>query len=270
MFDLDRLATLARGAQPAALCTVTATSGSTPRKAGAAMVVIADGSEAGAIEGTIGGGAIEHQIRAAALEHIALCRPGQVEFSLTTQLGMCCGGRMTLFIEPLRQRPPFIIFGAGHVGQALAASAAVAGFDVHVADPREELLDAGRLPGATLHDAYDEEDFDDLPFGPDAFVIVVTHDHAVDQQLVERALGRDTRYLAMIGSERKARLMRDRAIAKGFDEAKVAAVRSPAGLDIGAETPEEIAISIVAEMVQVRRQEAPGAPAEAVVAQKAS
>jgi xanthine dehydrogenase accessory factor len=109
-----------------------------------------------------------------------------------------------------------------------------------------------------------------MPFGPDAFVIVVTHDHAVDQTLVERALARDCRYLAMIGSERKARLMRERAISKGFDEVRVAAVRSPAGLDIGAETPEEIAISIVAEMVQVRRQEAPADASTDAMAQKAS
>ena len=269
MFDLERLAALARAPRPAALCTVTATSGSTPRKAGAAMVVIADGSPQGAIEGTIGGGAIEHEIRAAALEHIAACRPGAVEFSLTTQLGMCCGGRMTLFIEPLRARPPCVIFGAGHVGAALSACAQTAGFDVHVADPREELLVAERLGGATLHDAYDEEDLDALPFGPDAFVVVVTHDHAVDQALVERALGRDFRYLAMIGSERKARLTRERCLSKGHDEARVALVRSPAGLDIGAETPEEIAISIVAEMVQVRRREE-AALAEPAAAQKAS
>lgn len=262
MFDLRRLAEIAAGPVPAALCTVTATSGSTPRKAGASMVVLADGSEAGAIEGTVGGGAVEHQVRRAALDAIAACRPASVELALTTQLGMCCGGQMTVFIEPLRARPPCILFGAGHVGQALCSVAAAAGFDVTVADPRAELLNAERLPAAiALIDDYEAEDFDRLPFGPDAFVVVATHDHPTDQALVERALPREWRYLAMIGSQRKARLTRERCRAKGIDEERVARLVSPAGVDIGAETPEEIAISIVAQMIEVRRR----APAAATV-----
>src|ERR1051325_2090114 len=105
------------------------------------MVVIADGSELGAIEGTVGGGAVEHQIRRVALEVIATTRPRTIEIALTKELGMCCGGSMTFFVEALRVRPPLIVFGAGHVAQSLCKLAATAGFDVTVADPREELLD---------------------------------------------------------------------------------------------------------------------------------
>ncbi len=256
MIDPARLLEFAQGAHPAALVTVTATSGSTPRKAGASMVVIADGSELGAIFDTIGGGAIEHRVRRTALIAIAETRPRAATFALTTELGMCCGGQMTVFIEPLRQRPPLVIFGAGHVGAAVAQVADAAGFAVTVADPREELLTEERLPQAALIDGYEGSDLDRLPFGPDCFVLVVTHDHPTDQALVEQVLGRPARYVAMIGSQRKATLMRERCLAKGFDPALVDAVRSPAGIDIGAETPEEIAVSIVAEMVQVRRTEA--------------
>src|SRR3954468_14464485 len=150
MFDPRRLAELADGKEPAALCTVVSTQGSTPRKAGASMVVVADGSELGRIEGTVGGGAVEHEIRRAALVVIATTRPRTVDVALTKELGMCCGGSMTFFIEALRVRPPLVLFGAGHVAQALCRVAHTAGFDVVVADPREELLTAARFPDASL------------------------------------------------------------------------------------------------------------------------
>ena len=254
MFDPRRLAELADGAEPAALCTVVATAGSTPRKAGASMVVLADGSALGRVEGTVGGGAVEHQLRAVALEVIATTRPRTLEVALTKELGMCCGGTMTFFVEALRVRPPLILFGAGHVSQAICRVASTAGFDVVVADPREELLVSERFPDATeLVDDYEGEDLARLPFGPDAFVVVATHDHQVDQDIVERVLAQPARFVALIGSQRKAMLTRDRCLNKGLDKDLVEKLRCPAGLDIGAETPEEIAVSVVAELVQVRR-----------------
>jgi xanthine dehydrogenase accessory factor len=254
MFNPHRLAEIAAGSAPAALCTVTAARGSTPRKAGASMVVVADGSELGRVEGTVGGGAVEHRVRQVALEVIASTQPQTLEVSLTKELGMCCGGSMTFFIEALRLRPPLVLFGGGHVGQALCRVATTAGFEVTVADPREELLVAERFPdAASLLDDYEAEDMARLPFGPDAFVVIATHDHQIDQQLVERVLARDFRWAALVGSQRKAALTRERCLNKGIAEALVDRLRCPAGLDIGAETPEEIAVSIVAEMVQVRR-----------------
>lgn len=254
MFSPARLVAILSGPHPAALCTVTATHGSTPRKAGASMVVVADGSALGRVEGTVGGGAVEHELRKAALDVIASTQPRSVEIALTRELGMCCGGTMTFFVEALRMKPPCIILGAGHCAQALAAHAARAGFDVAVADPRGDLLTAERFPDASLLvEDYDDEDLARLPFGPDAFVVIATHDHQVDQALVERALTRPARYLALVGSNRKALMTRDRCLNKGFAPDDVGRLRCPAGLDIGAETPEEIALSIVAEMVQVRR-----------------
>lgn len=221
------------------------------------MMVVADGSALGRIEGTIGGGAVEHRLREEALLAIAETRPRLVQLNLTSQLGMCCGGQMSIYVEPLRARPPCVVLGAGHVGLAIARVAGVAGFAVTVADPREELLTLERFgDDVGLVDGYDDDDLDALPFGPDAFVIVVTHDHQTDQRLAEKVLARPFRYAAMVGSKRKALLTRQRCEAKGIPAERIAELRSPAGLDIGAETPEEIALSIVAEMVAVRRREA--------------
>lgn len=252
MIDPRRLADIADGPHPAAVVTVVAATGSTPRKPGATMIVIADGSEHGQIEGTIGGGAVEHQLRKAALEVAATTRPRSVEVALTKELGMCCGGTMTFFIESLRLRPPLLLFGAGHVAQALCRVATTAGFDVTVADPREELL-ALCTDAVAIVDDYQREDLARLPFGPDAFVVIATHDHQIDQAIVERVLPLPARWCALVGSRRKAMLTRERCLNRGVAPELVERLRCPAGLDIGAETPEEIAVSIVAEMVQVRR-----------------
>lgn len=255
MLDPRVLADLLERDVPAALCTVVGTKGSTPRKAGASMVVVDDGSELGTIVGTIGGGAVEHDIRRRALQVVATTRPELVEIPLTTMLGMCCGGTMSIFIESLRMRPACIVFGAGHTAQALASVAVTSGFDVSVVDPRDDLRTADRFPQATLFDSYDhDDDFAALPFSSSAFVVIATHDHAVDQRLAERVLAQPFAYAALVGSQRKAVLTRERCRNKGIADDVIERLRCPAGLDIGAETPEEIAISIVAEMVQVRRR----------------
>ena len=234
------------------------------------MVVLADGTAHGSIEGTIGGGAVEHEVRRTALDVIAQMRPRTCEVSLTTQLGMCCGGQMTFFIEALRVRPPCIVFGAGHIAEALCALAARAGYDVTIADPRDELCNVERFPDASaLANGYEGDDLDALPFGPDTFVVIATHDHQVDQRLAERVLPRAFRYLGLVGSRRKALLTRERCAARGLDEARIALLRCPAGLDIGAESPEEIALSIVAQMVEVRRRGEAVAPIVARIAESA-
>jgi xanthine dehydrogenase accessory factor len=129
--------------------------------------------------------------------------------------------------------------------------AAAAGFVVHVADEREELLNATRLAEArALHDNLDDPA---LPYAHDTFVMVTTHDHALDQKLVEKILKQPHRWLGLIGSRRKAELTRQRLEHKGFNEADIARVRSPVGVAIGAETPEEIAVSILAELIAERR-----------------
>jgi xanthine dehydrogenase accessory factor len=251
---LSRMAEVEAAGGRAVAVTVVRATGSTPRAPGARMLVFADGS----IEGTIGGGRIEAQAITEALEVLASERPRFTEHALTQELGMCCGGSVALFFEPLGGQPRLIIFGAGHVGTALTRMAAHAGFVVHVADERDELLHESRLAEArALH-----PDLDDpaLPFGPEAFVMITTHDHALDQRLVERCLRRPFRWLGLIGSRRKAALTRQRLETMGFAPEAIQRVRSPVGLAIAAETPEEIAVSILGELIAVRRGASIGGP----------
>lgn len=254
MLTYAKIATISSKQTLAALCIVTETSGSTPRKAGAKMVVYADGSELGQIEGTIGGGAVEHQVRKRAIETLTTLRPIQFKLALTSELGMCCGGQMTVFIEPLGAKTPFILFGAGHIALAIAKFANDSGFALHVCDPRKELLSAERLPFATkLHSGYGTSELSEMPFGSGAFVLIVTHCHQTDQELTEAVLEKPFRYLGLVGSKRKSAMARQRCLNKGYSQELVDRINCPAGLDIHAETPEEIAISILAQMIQVLR-----------------
>jgi xanthine dehydrogenase accessory factor len=244
---LMRIAEIEDSGQSAAIVTVVKSSGSTPREPGARMIVHPDRT----IEGTVGGGRVEEKAIEAALAALADERPRFLEYALTQELGMCCGGSTALFVEVIKRAPRLIIYGAGHVGTALTKMAAHAGFIVHVADERDDLLTPERLSEArALHSDLDDEA---LPFSPSAYVMVTTHDHALDQKLVERVLKKPHRWLGLIGSKRKAELTRQRLEHKGFDPKAIATVRSPVGLAIGAETPEEIAVSILGELIADRR-----------------
>ncbi len=233
-----------------ALVTVVHSKGSTPRRPGAKMLVL----EGGQSQGTIGGGALEHKAIESAQEVIKSGRPQLFEHQLTQELGMCCGGQTTLFIEPFLPRPRLVIFGAGHVGRALCGFAAASGFRVTVVDEREELLKPELLAEAEA--LLDDHRHPELPYGKNTFVMVTTHDHALDQRLVEYTLKHNYRWLGLIGSRRKAELTKKRLLTKGFGPEQVGAVRCPVGLAIGAQTPEEIAISILAELIAVKRHQA--------------
>lgn len=250
---LEALTELTKQRKPAALCTVVASRGSTPRKLGAKMLVIADGEEHGRIVGTIGGGAIEHFIRLQAITAINAQKAELVTSSLRNDLGMCCGGEMTIFIEPLTPPPSLLLFGAGHIGQGLCPLAQKMGFQVSVFDQRRELLEA---PCFTQCEKFDEDltpfSFAAFPFGKEAFVVVTTHDHALDQHIIEQTLHHEFKYLALVGSQRKAIMTKKRLAAKGIESALQEKIICPAGLSINAQTPAEIAIAIVAQMIQVR------------------
>lgn len=229
------------------LVTVVRASGSTPRAPGARMLVHPDGR----LEGTVGGGHVEAAAKRAALEVLEHGRPRFVEYTLTQELGMCCGGQVALFIERITPAPVLLLFGAGHVGAALTRMAAHAGFSVHVADERDELRTEARLAEARA--LYPDLADPALPFGPDCYVMIATHDHALDQRLAERVLTRPNRWVGVIGSQRKAALTRQRLQAKGVPDETIARLRAPVGLAIGAETPEEIAVAILGELIAARR-----------------
>ena len=232
----------------AALCTVIGVKGSAPRHGEARMLVYEDGE----LLGTIGGGRWEHVVHQAALEALAEGQPRRLSAHLTRDLGMCCGGAMEVYIEPLATQPVLHLFGAGHVALALHPIVQALGFRVRVYDDRDELLSAERFPDAQLVLG---DPMTRLPeLGGLDYALIVTHDHLLDQRLLEALIRQPSAYLGMIGSRAKVAKFFLRLRAAGVDERLFARVAAPVGLDLGAETPEEIAVAIAAELVRVRRR----------------
>jgi len=232
---------------------VTGVEGSAPRETGARMLV-AGGKLAW---GTIGGGNLEKL----ALEHATalLADPERgsetVAYPLAEKTGQCCGGRVTLFFEPFRwTRRTIAIFGGGHVGQALGALAPWLEADLVVIDGREEAelqppADAARPYELRCIDA-PEAEIDSLP--ADALVLVMTHSHALDQEIVERALARGTfPYVGLIGSERKWTRFRQRLAQRGFTGEQIESVTCPIGVSRASKTPAAIALSTATELTEV-------------------
>lgn len=240
--------------EPAALVTVVATEGSTPQKAGAKMVVFPDGR----IVGTIGGGCVESEMVLRARQTIESGRTQLAAYDLTPEQagedGLVCGGRMQVFIEPLEGVPTLCLFGAGHVAQPLAHLAKTAGFRVEVADDRMKFANRERFPEADLVIV---EEFkpaaSQMTLGANSYAVVVTRGHRGDADALEAVLGRGLRYVGLLGS--KPKLVHIAAVLeeRGLPAERLAEIRCPLGLEIGAQSPEEIAVSILAEMIAVRR-----------------
>lgn len=236
--------------ESAVLATVVDSKGSAPRTAGARMLIKKDGT----ILGSIGGGAIEKTVVDEAREIAGTEQTKLLAYDLGQDLGMSCGGRMTVFLEPLTPPAHLIIFGAGHIGAALAQVGKLLDFHVTVVDNRAEFANADRLPfvdqimvgsyGDILHE---------ISFHRQSFIVLVTHKHAHDQEILEYCVQQPFKYLGMIGSKTKVAKAFQQLRQKGVAEEKVARVHSPIGLDIGADTPAEIAIAIAAELITVRK-----------------
>lgn len=163
-------------------------------------------------------------------------------------------GILYQLVEP---RERLLILGGGHVGLALAREAERLSFGVSVADPRPEFSDASRFPAGVECRTQDfVEAIASFPFGSSAYVVIVSPGHLGDLECARAVLAREYRYAGFIGSRRKTRMLIEELVAEGFERAKVEALRAPIGLDIGAETPEEIAVAIAAELIAVRRRAA--------------
>ena len=238
-----------------AMATVIEARGFTPRKPGARMLLAEDGETAG----TIGGGAIEHEVLKQAR---ALLRSGgtaTLRRHLTQELGMCCGGEMAVFIEALIPAPRLFVFGAGYIARPLASLAVRCGFQVTVIDERAEWISAERFPHAGLEQRDPLAWVRAMRFRATDFAVVVTHDHALDQQLVQELIRAPLQFLGMIGSIPKQRKFALRLKARGFSDAEIARLHTPLGLPIGAATPDEIAVSVLAELIAARSGTAVGA-----------
>jgi xanthine dehydrogenase accessory factor len=248
---LEAISTLLARGERGALATVVRTGGSAPQVTGARMLIDAHGKS----WGTVGGGRIEEAVR----EELTRCLRGAtartLHWELTQDLGMCCGGRMEVFVEPIQGSPRLIMFGAGHVAEATARLAVRLDFRVTVVDERAELNTEGRFPACTRLDFAPDEALSELALSEHDFLLVVTHDHALDQEILERALRLPHRYIGMIGSERKVRRIFAR-IAERRGELALSRVYAPVGLDLGAIGPEEIAVSVMAELIALRRGKA--------------
>jgi xanthine dehydrogenase accessory factor len=247
----EELAKLTLTGRPFVLATVIASQGSTPQKPGSKMVVLATGK----VLETIGGGAIEHQVVTASLALLAdsASHTQIIETHLTHDLGMCCGGTMTVFLEKHEPAAKLWVFGAGHVAKELAHLADLVGFQVTVIDEREDLLSDQRFPTAQRIVAYPPDIAKSLPGGADCYFCVTTHDHPLDQACIEALLSTPSAYLGVIGSRRKASRFRQRLLAAGFSDMQTARFESPMGIDIAAQTPQEIAVSIVGRLISIRR-----------------
>ncbi|HCD71724.1 XdhC/CoxI family protein [Thermovirga lienii] len=233
------------------LCTVVRSHGSTPRKLGASMWVRSDGS----IAGTIGGGALEKAVIQRALEVMEDPTAPKLYESILrekeSQGQAVCGGEVSVLLEPLGMEPKIIIFGAGHVGAALARLASAARFNVIVWDEREEYANQDRFPGCKAVACSLEEAVCGgvIPIARNSYVVVVTRGHSLDEEVVRSLEGKPMAYLGVIGSRRKISFMRKSLMEKGVSEEFLDSIFQPIGLPIRAETPEEIALSILAEIV---------------------
>jgi xanthine dehydrogenase accessory factor len=253
----EELVRLRRLGQKCALATIVQVNGSIPSFESAKMLVREDGS----IAGTIGGGCVEAEVWNAAREVMETEKPQSLNFNLGQDAaydnGLICGGQLSVFIEPVIPNPRAFIFGAGHVSKSISKVANIAGFGTVVIDNREQFASRERFPEAEEIFAEEyEEVFPKLNINSSSYLIIVTRGHRDDMRVLRWAVGTEPRYIAMIGSKRKTIAVVKELEKEGIARQAFDRVFAPMGLDIGAITPEEIAVSVVAEMVAVRRQPA--------------
>jgi len=246
----EELARLERQGRQAALVTVIRTQGSTPREVGARMIVFPDGS----IKGTVGGSAVEALVIGEAREVMQQAKPRLVQHDLTdwtSDTGMICGGKMEFLIEPLATRPQLYIFGGGHVGLALARLAEQLEYPCHVLEDRPDFATPERFPqAASLRvGAYSEMARDLEPVQP-AYYIILTRCHDTDLEVLRETLRKPGAYLGVICSRPKKAEMFRLLTEEGARPEELERVHAPIGLDIGSQSPPEIAVSIIAEIIR--------------------
>jgi len=252
-YDIYReIVRISEAGNGAAVATIISVEGSTPREEGAKMLIYGDGR----ILGTVGGGNIENQVIQEALGVIKTHRAKKLVYRLNPlgELGMICGGDTEIFIEPITGAPHLFIFGAGHIGIPLAKMATLTDFKVVVVDDRPEYATNARFPEATEVIASDFNTvFEKISVSPESFIVIITHGHKGDEVVLAGALKTPAKYIGMIGSKSKNEAVFGNLRAKGFTKDDLSRVHAPIGLPIRAQTPEEIAVSILSEMIKARR-----------------
>jgi len=249
----EEIVRMRRAGQRGALATIVHTNGSIPSFESSRMLVREDGSS----EGTVGGGCVEADVWAAAKEVMQKEAPRKLVFHLNNEAtydnGLICGGTLEVFVEPILPQPVVYLFGGGHVSMAVAKAAQAAGFGVAVVDDREAFANADRFPMA--HEIYIgfEDAFEKIRPNASSYLVIVTRGHKEDMRVLAWAVRTEARYVGMIGSRRKVFSVYKALQQEGYRIEEFERVFAPMGLEIGALSPEEIALSIVAELVAVRR-----------------
>ncbi len=251
----EELVEIRRRGQKAALCTIVEVEGSIPSFQSAKMLIREDGS----MVGTIGGGCTEAEVWNAAREVMETEKPRMLSFRLNQEAaydnGLICGGQLNVYVEPVLPIPTAYIFGGGHISKSLSKVASLAGFRTAVIDDREAYANAERFPEAFEVHADDYENvFPKLHVSSATYLIIVTRGHKDDMRVLRWAAATEARYVAMIGSKRKTIEVAKQLIREGVPADQLERVHAPMGFDIGAVTPEEIAVSVVAEMIHHRRR----------------
>lgn len=247
----DKLNEAGKSRTDLALCIIVQTRGSTPRETGAKMLVYTDGS----ISGSIGGGELEKSVITQALGVLKTAKAAIFRHDLLHQHNMCCGGSVDVYIEPVMKKKRLYIFGAGHTGHALAKLATALDFEIYIIDDRKEYLDPIVIDGVSKMHLHYAQALPLLPFDDQTYITIMTYSHPYDRDILAFCLKKSHAYLGMIGSQRKVEMTK-----KMFEEGKMAsaseldAVDMPMGIQIGAETTEEIAVSILAKLISVKNR----------------
>jgi len=249
----EEIVKMRQAGRRAALATIVHTNGSIPSYESSRMLVREDGS----IAGTIGGGCVEAEVWAAAKEVMQKEAPRKMVFNLNNEAsydnGLICGGTLEVFVEPILPQPMLYLFGGGHVSMAVAKAASAAGFGIGVVDDRETFANQERFPMAQKILASYAEAFQEIHPNAASYLVIVTRGHKEDMRVLAWAVRTEARYVGMIGSKRKVLSVYKALENDGYKAEEFERVYAPMGLEIGALSPEEIAVSIVAELVAVRR-----------------
>ena len=248
---IDILSDYAEKQEPVALVTVTKCLGSTPCVVSSRMIV----TKRKKIHGTIGGGKLEYKAIDEAIVALNENRIIECSYTLGPEFEQCCGGKVEFIIEPMNQSPELFLFGAGHIGIEICALLHNTAFKINLIDSRDDWFNSIKLPESVHQIPVKLTDFktfrDAVNWGNNCYVLVLTHDHGIDFDIIAMALKNDTKFLGLIGSKTKRvrfhnMLIKEMGIAEGMEQ-----VICPIGLDTGGDTPKEIAISVVAQLLQV-------------------
>lgn len=234
---------------PYAWATVVNVSGSTPRNVGAKMIITKDETM-----GTVGGGSLEHNVINDARKQIRLAESLTKSYSLDPEHGQACGGKAEVFIETVLPKREAVVFGAGHIGVHLCPMLKELGFNVTLVDERKDRVSLPAFKSADkILNEKPSSAFKKIKYSDGLYLFVLTHAHIHDEEIVKYCLDKPFKYLGLISSRTKWELFKDHYKCEGYSDEQISRVTTPIGLDIGSETPFEIAVSIVAEVIKTYR-----------------